>query len=302
MEVDAMSTVVAAIDGGLATTPVLACAQAMGHILHSDVLAVHVRTDREMTPRTFAARAGLPLRILHGPVLDLLVAAGTAPDVAALVIGARGLAADPRPLGGTATAVATRWSKPVVVVPPHAEPRTEFKRVLVPLEGTTASSQAPRSLIELAPGYQLDVVVLHILGPDSIPSFMDQPQHWHAAWAREFVARYCPFGIDEVELRTRVGRPEQIVAEAAHEYGCDLIALGWSQDLAEGHARVVQSTLRHSPLPVALIPVRTDEPVVRSPADLAGAGRSIPSQLKDGGDPASGGVPSVGALAGWVRR
>jgi nucleotide-binding universal stress UspA family protein len=268
-----MRTVVAAIDGGLATEPVLACARAMGHVLHAGVLAVHVHTDGAMTPRAFAERAGLPLRMLRGPVLDGLVEAGTAPDAAALVIGARGLACDPRPLGSTATRVATRVSRPVVVVPPHAEPRTDFKRVLVPLEGTVASSLAPRSLIELAPGYQLDVVVLHILGPDSIPPFVDQPQHWHAAWAREFIARYCPFGIDDVDLRLRVGRPEQIVAEAAHEYGCDLIALAWSRNLAEGHARVVRSTLRHSALPVALIPVRADAPVVGSDADMAGAGR-----------------------------
>jgi nucleotide-binding universal stress UspA family protein len=268
-----MRTVVAAIDGGLASRPVLACARALGHVLHAGVLAVHVRTDGAVAPRAFAARAGLPLRVLRGPVLDRLVEVGAAPDVAALVIGARGLACDPRPLGRTATLVATRVATPVVVVPPDAEPRTEFKRVLVPLEGTPASSQAPRSLIELAPGYELDVVVLHILGPDSIPPFMDQPQHWHAAWAREFVARYCPFGIDEVGLRLRVGRPEQIVAEAAREYGCDLIALGWSQNLDEGHARIVRSTLRRSSLPVALIPVRTDGPVVRPDAELAAVTR-----------------------------
>jgi nucleotide-binding universal stress UspA family protein len=267
-----MRTVVAAIDGGLATKPVLACAGAMANVLRADVVAVHVRRDGVDTPRAFAARAGLPLRVLRGPVLERLVEAGSAPGVVALVIGARGLAADPRTLGSTATAVATRLPRPVVVVPPDAQPPSEFKRVLVPMEGTVAASAVPRSLIELAPGFEFDVVVLHILGPDSIPSFVDQPQHWHTAWAREFVARYCPLGIDEVDLRTRVGRPEQIVAQAAHEYGCDFIALGWSQNLAEGHARVVRSTLRRSPLPVVLIPVRSDEPVVRSPAGLAVAG------------------------------
>jgi nucleotide-binding universal stress UspA family protein len=252
-----MRTVAAAIDGGLATKPVLACARAMGKVLHANVLAVHIRTDEVDTPRAFAAKAGLPLRVLHGPVLDRLVETGAAPDVVALVIGARGLVSDPRTLGRTATALATRVPKPVVVVPPEAEPRSEFKRVLIPLEGTVASSMAPRSLIELAPGHELDVVVLHILGPESIPSFVDQPQHWHAAWAREFVARYCPFGIDEVHLQVRVGRRDQLIAETARQTGCDLIALGWSQDLSEGHAQVVRATLRQSHLPVALIPVRS---------------------------------------------
>jgi nucleotide-binding universal stress UspA family protein len=269
-----MRTVAAAIDGGLTTTPVLRCARAMGKLLHADVVAVHIRTGRVGTPRTFAARAGLPLRVLPGRVLDRLVEASSASDVVALVIGARGLVSDPRPLGSTATALATRVPKPVVVVPPEAEPRSDFKRVLVPLEGTVASSTAPRSLVELAPGHKLDVVVLHILGPESIPRFVDQPQHWHAAWAREFVARYCPFGIDEVDLQVRVGRRDQLIAETARQTGCDLIALGWSQDLSEGHAQVVRATLRQSHLPVALIPVQPGGTAAGRTADMMGAGPS----------------------------
>jgi nucleotide-binding universal stress UspA family protein len=272
-----MRTVAAAIDGGLATKPVLACARAVGRLLNADVMAVHVRTDGLSTPRAFATRAGLPLRVLGGQVVPRLANAVAAPDVVALVMGARGLASDPRPLGSTATAVATRVPKPVFVVPPDAEPPVEFKRVLVPLEGTLASSRAPRSLIELAPRSELDVVLLHILGPDSVPSFVDQPQHWYAAWAREFLTRYCPFGIDEIDLQVRVGRRERIVAEASREFGCDLIALAWSQDLAEGHAEVVRATLRESRLPVVLLPVRPDEaaadPAADPAAHLAGAGR-----------------------------
>ena len=73
------------------------------------------------------------------PVLDRLVETGSASDVVALVIGARGLVSDPRALGSTATALATRVPKTVVVVPPEAELRSEFKRVLIPLEGTVSS-------------------------------------------------------------------------------------------------------------------------------------------------------------------
>jgi nucleotide-binding universal stress UspA family protein len=273
-EVVVMRTVVAAIDGGRATRPVLACAHAVGRMLHADVVAVHVRTGGVGAQRAFATRAGLPLRVLHGRVLDRLVEVGGDPGVAALVIGARGLAADRRALGSTATAVATRVPKPVFVVPPDAEPCVEFKRVLVPLEGTRATSLAPRSLVELGPGRELDVVVLHVLEPESIPSFVDQPQHWHAAWTREFLARYCPWGIDEVDLRVRIGRREQVIVDTARESGCDLIALGWSQDLSEDHARVVRATLRLSSLPVALIPVRRDEPVAGGP-QMAGDGAPL---------------------------
>ena len=265
----AMRTVLAAIDGSLATKPVLGCARALGIALNAGVVAVHVRTDGVDTPRRLARMADMPLRIRRGPVLDRLIEAGAAEDVVAVVIGARGLSLDHRTLGGTATAVATRLSKPVVVVPPDAEPRTEFKRVLVPLEGTVPTSLAPRSLIELAPGHELDVVVLHILESDSIPSFMDQPQHWHATWTREFLARYCPWAIDEVDIQTRVGRREQLIPEAAGELGCDLVALGWSQDLAGDHAPVVRATLRQSRLPVALIPVPAGETTRGAPLGAA---------------------------------
>ena len=143
----AVRTVVAAIDGSLATKAVLASARALGAALHAGVAAAHVRTAGVETPRRFALRAGVPLHILGGPVLRTLVDGGTDPDVVALVIGARGLAPDPRILGSTAEAVATTVAKPVVVVPPDAEPGTEFKRVLVPLEGDRPTSLAPRSLI-----------------------------------------------------------------------------------------------------------------------------------------------------------
>jgi hypothetical protein len=149
-----------------------------------------------------------------------------------------------------------------VVVPPDAEPRSSFKRVLVPLEGNQSASLAPRSLIELAPDQGLDVVALHILGPETIPPFQDQPQHEQTAWAREFLARYCPWGLDVVNFETRVGRRDEFIADAAQECDCDLIALGWSQDFDEGHAHVVRATLGRTRLPVALIPVPTPAPVV----------------------------------------
>ena len=263
----ARKTVLAAIDGGLAARPVLAAARALATVLGADVVALHVEVSGLGTPRTLALRAGVPLRILRGDVPSRLIQAGSAADVVALVIGARGIAVGPRPLGATALAVATTLAKPVVVVPPDAEPRPAFKRVLVPLEGSESTSLAPRSLIELAPDQGLDVVALHILGPETIPPFVDQAQHEQTAWAREFLARYCPWGIDVVDFETRVGRREELIPEAAGECDCDLIALGWSQAFADGHAHVVRATLERSRLPVVLIPVPT--PLVSVDVDVA---------------------------------
>lgn len=250
-----MTIVLAAVDNSVASKPVLATARALASPLDAQTEAVHVRTNGDRTAHGAAAAAGVPLRILDPPVVDALVEAASADEVAAVVVGARRLPSDPRPLGATALAVATALAKPVVVVPPDADPREAFRRVLVPLEGTISSSLAPRSVFELAQTASIDVVALHVHDAEEIPSFTDQPQHENAAWAQEFLARYCPWGIGVVELATRVGSSAAIVPLFAQERDADLIALGWSQTFEAGRAPVVRAALERSGIPVMLVPV-----------------------------------------------
>ncbi len=250
-----MTTILAALDNSLASRSVLASAQALSALLGSHVEAVHVQTNGHQTVRDMTEAAGIALRTTTGSVVDRLVEAGEVRDVVALVIGASITPASPRPLGGTATAVAVALRKPVLVVPPDAEPPSAFRRVLVPLEGSVSTSLAPRSLFEVASGEHVDVVALHIHDKDSIPSFTDQPQHEMPAWTREFIHRYCPWGIGDVQLETRIGKIGELVPIVAEQCSCDLIALGWSQQLALGRAPVVQETLQRSHLPVLLVPV-----------------------------------------------
>lgn len=248
-----LSKVMAAPDNSLAGAPVLATARALADLLAADVEAVHVQLNGDRTATSAARAAGVFLRTPEGPVVDRLVEAGEADDVAMVVIGARSTPSGRRPLGGTAVRVATALSKPVVVVPPDARVPSAFRRVLVPLEGTRSTSLAPRSMVELAG--KIDVVVLHVLEEDSIPGFTDQPQHEQPAWEEEFLARWCPWGIGSVQLESRVGRSDVVVPAAAEECRCDLIALGWSQELAAGRAPVVRAVLERSRLPVVLVPV-----------------------------------------------
>ena len=206
------TTVLAALDHSLAAKPVLAAARAVAAVLGAEVVALHVLEDGARTPgELFAGAVGVQLRVVRGDVVERLVAEGEADDVAALVIGARGNPSDPRPLGTTAVAVATTLLKPVVVVSPEAEPPPTVRRALVPLEGDLTTSLAPRALIELAPAVGLEVVALHVVLPEAIPAFTDQPQHEQQAIAREFLARYCPWGIDLVRFETRVGRGEDLI-------------------------------------------------------------------------------------------
>jgi nucleotide-binding universal stress UspA family protein len=260
-----MKKVLAALDESVAVTPVLRTASALGDLLGAEVEAVHVQTNGAQTPQRTAEAVGVPLRLLAGDVVEQLVQACEDPDVVALVIGARGLRPQRRPLGATARAVATSVSKPVAIVPPDAMPPTALGRVLVPLEEDVSSALAPLSLIELARGKELEVVALHVFGFDEIPAFTDQPQHEQAAWAREFVARYCPWGIGALRLETRVGRPEELVPRVAEECACDVVALGWAQQVAPGRAPVVRAALERSHLPVILVPVHVTD------ASLAGS-------------------------------
>ncbi len=250
-----MTTVLAALDNSLAAQPVLATATAVAGLLGADVEAVHVRVDGDRLARGVADAAGLELVEARQPVVEALMEASEREDVALLALGARGTSGGRRPLGSTAFAVATRLTKPVVVVPPDAREPGRLQRVLVPLEGTLSSSLAPRDVIELAKHARLEVVVLHVHQERQLPAFTDQPQHEDLAWTEEFIARYCPWGLGVVRLEVRVGRCEEIVPRVAEESEADLIALGWAQELAEDRARVVRAALAATRVPVMLIPV-----------------------------------------------
>lgn len=249
-----MKRVLAAIDNSLAAQPVLATAHRLAEVFDARVDPIYVRVDGDDVVQSAAAAAGLELRTLWGDTVETLTRETEAADVVAMVLGSRGMPHSPRRVGQTAFSVLETVAKPVVVVPPDAQPG-RLRRVLVPLEGTLSTSLAPLGVIELAHGARLDVVVLHVYDQDSLPAFTDQPQHERAAWAEEFLARYCPWGIGDVQFEVRVGRPAEEVVREAERTGVDLIALGWSRALGGGRARIVRTVLELGHLPVLLIPV-----------------------------------------------
>jgi len=251
-----MRKVIAALDNSSAARAVLATAGNVAQLFGAEVEAVHVGEDGDRVARDAAAAAGLQLKRIAGPTVPALVDAAAADDVAALVVGTRRLPTGGRPVGATALDVITSLLKPVVVVPPDAVRRPALRRVLVPLEGTTATSLAPKGIIELADDADLEIVVVHVHDAATLPSFTDQPQHQARAWADEFVARYCPWGIGKVSVELRVGRPEEEILAAAERTDAHLIALGWSQEIDWGRAPVVRELLERGRIPVLLVPVR----------------------------------------------
>jgi nucleotide-binding universal stress UspA family protein len=271
-----MEKVIAALDNSLAAGPVLAAATGFAQLLGAQVEAVHVKDDGRRTPEAAAVAAGLPLRTLSGATVEALVDAAAADDVVALVIGSRRTPAGARPVGTTAFAVMRSLMKPLLVVPPDTVRAGDFRSVLVPLEGTVSTSIAPRSIMKLAHAAHIDVVVVHVRDEESLPAFTDQPQHETTAWGHEFLARYCPWGIGSVRLDTRVGVREQEILRAAEE-NHDLIALGWSQELAANRAPVVRAVLERARVPVLLIPVQVVDRDTAPRAERKDSWKSSPS-------------------------
>lgn len=237
--------VVAAVDSSLAGNPVLVTARALARVLGARVEGIYVAADRESPPRDAAAAVGVPLRVVTGPVVERLAEAGCAEDTVALVIGARSRPTSPHALGSTALAVLASATKPVVVVPPVGRIAPRITRVLVPLEGVSASL-GPISPIDPGEGMNLEVVGLHV-GADEVEGAED-----------ELLNRYLPSGIGSIRLERRPGKREELVPAVADELGCDLIAFAWAPEVAISREELVRSAQERSPLPIMLVPAQLE--------------------------------------------
>jgi hypothetical protein len=76
-----------------------------------------------------------------------------------------------------------------------------------------------------------------------------------SAWAREFLERYCPSGVECVQCEMRVGSREELVPQVGQAMDADMLALGWSSALAPDRAPVVRAALERGHLPILLMTV-----------------------------------------------
>jgi nucleotide-binding universal stress UspA family protein len=254
-----MKTVLAALDTSAAARPVIETALGIAALTGARVDAVHVSDGSEVTPEWLADQNEVVLRVLRGPVEASLVRALDDDEVIAGVFGARRTPSGRRPVGRTAMHVLERTTKPVVVVPPDvvAANRPPVRRLLVPLEGTTETSQPVLDRLYPLVVAEAEVVVLHVFTSDTLPPVLDRPVRDLSLWGEEFAARFCPVAA-RVELRT--GPVGARVAEMCAEEQIDLVVLSWSQDASAGHAAVIREVLGASTVPVMLLPVAVTSP------------------------------------------
>jgi len=261
-----MSTVLAALDATAAARPVLETALRIGRLTGAGVEVVHVRTaptESVETPESLAARSRVPFKVLEGTAGAALVAAVAAPEVLVAVIGARSTPGGRRPIGRTASHILRHVGKPMVVVPPEVVASRRIRHLLVPLEGTEASS---RPILERVVPLLLDDVelsVLHVFTEATLPAMLDRPEYDLDVLGKEFSSRHFP-NATHVDLRP--GPVAVRVAEAAAEHQADLVVLTWSQNSSPGRAPVIQEVLGASIVPVMLLPVEGVEGTAAVPA------------------------------------
>jgi nucleotide-binding universal stress UspA family protein len=259
-----MRNVLAAIDSDACAQPVLGTSIALGRLFGADPVALHVRERGIPSPEELAREAGVEYREVTGEPIEQIVVAARTPATVAVVVGTRGMPEGPQPAGHTALEVVTQVSKPLAVVPPHARPPEQFARLLLPLNGSAEASGALDEMVRLARERHVELLVLHVHSPTTVPAFADHEPHATEAWDREFLRRHVVAPEEEVTLLRHTGVPAIAVAAVAEETNVELVILAWSQNLSEGRARVVSETLARSRIPVLLLPTlpgrRENEP------------------------------------------
>lgn len=251
-----MSIVLAALDASPTDQSVLDTALRIAVLTTTDVEAVHVTSAHNEAVKARTDRAQVPLRLLSGPPEPALLGAVEAPDVVAAVIGSKAALDDRRLLGTTARRIVERSTKPVVVVPPDFVCPDVFRRLLIPLEGTEASTQPVLKVLLHLVTADVELIVVHVFSASTAPAMLDHPWRDLEILGKEFLSRHLPQQQASIELRR--GHVGTQVAEVCQEYGADLIVLSWLQDSSAGRARRAREILGAAQLPILLLPVRGD--------------------------------------------
>jgi nucleotide-binding universal stress UspA family protein len=230
---------------------VLREAQLLADAFDADSDAVYVGR-RGLGAGQLAARAGVPIRVLHGDAGSAVLREVAAEDVVLFVVGAHRLVGGGYPIGHVTRRMIQRTDKLVVVVPPEFHP-TKLAHVLVPLDGTHETGCAVAGVVDVFASHGAELVVLHAFTLDTIPSMLD-----HAGalefWEDEFLRRVCPELLD-ARVQVCVGAPGAKIVDAARVEPTDLIVLAWRRKLTGAHGRVVADALAHAGVPVLLVPM-----------------------------------------------
>jgi hypothetical protein len=166
---------------------VLDTAVVLGRRLRLPVVALHVRRDGVEPERLLAARAAVERRLAVG--------------VSALaIVSALGGTELPLPCSASAATRATLarrarppWPWPASPWWCRRNPTTHHRParigVLVRLDGTPDAARAVEQAMRWLAGSGVAILSLHVFDTATVSRLWDRPEHHHAAWSREFLAR-----------------------------------------------------------------------------------------------------------------
>lgn len=268
------------LDASGAALVALPVARGLAQLRDGTIHLVHVSSDGAR-PTEVLERIGVPSAALRGSILSSRVgdpARGileTARELEAELIVMPTHTEAPAPtesaLGDVALAVLEHAPCPVVLVnPDRGVAPWVLRRVLLPHDGTPATSAAIGPVMELARNAGAGLDVLHVACPSARvptergslapPRYVDQPQHEWPAWLGEFLERLdsiSPLRSLDVRMWLARGMPGEEVLRVAAEQVDDLIVLAWHGAWEGAHASTLKSVLRRARAPVMVFRAQT---------------------------------------------
>lgn len=273
-----MSAIVTLLDGPDCARSVLPVASVLRDVQRGRLHVVNVG-EESTPPKELFERHGLDPRGLGGCVVTHCASADVAHTLLALaareggapiVMCTRGASDAPeRSFGEHARGVLGEANVPVVLVRPGGvKVDWALEEVLLPHDGSPATTAAIRPAAELAQRAEAKLLALHVATPGTrpvaepgsipVPRYVDQPQHEWPSWAGEFLERLGSTStLDPARVRLFLGQGEAgaEVLRVANAEGADLIVLAWHGTLDEEHAKVFKALLRHAPCPMMVLRV-----------------------------------------------
>jgi nucleotide-binding universal stress UspA family protein len=280
-------TILVGVDGSQSSIEALVWAEALGTKLGTSVTAVMAwkyparfafpgggKPDRpadEMDEQAveqleqIVNRAGLgnvEYRALRGPAHDALQRASTRPDVEMLVLGTRGLGTiTGLMLGSVSRSLLFNTARPLILVPQHRN-RARLDRIVAGLDGSPISKSVAAWSAKLCKDLGAAVTILRCIdsGAEHSPELLDEIMtRAQFDFESECCGVFRGLGVAH-EPVTKRGDPRRCLIETAQAEEAGLIVVGQrGAGQFDGLGGTASYLVRHSPLPLAIIPPPPDE-------------------------------------------
>jgi nucleotide-binding universal stress UspA family protein len=269
--------VLAPLDGTRHATAAVPVACALARLLGASLHVLHVSREPGRDPAELLAALGVDR--LHVPELVIEARVGDPAETIVgvaegwgdvlLVMGTHtGVRAGPgASLGPVCDAVFDAAHRPIVLVPPtRGDAPWALRTMLVPHDGTPATTVALAPAFYLAQRAGATMWALHVASPHEPPEscpgrlgsprYIDQRQHEWPAWAREFLDRLASGQAvmpKALRLALAHGEPSSVIARFAAARQADLVVLCSHGLLGPGRGSVLRAVLRDAREPVLVL-------------------------------------------------